>query len=92
MRTLAKLHIIAKRLENLPPLKQADGQGLLEFARRLDVSERTLTGMGPEYVSDLNHLNTLGELNRKLESSGTSVQVGLSSLARDSDSWTFFSF
>ena len=61
---IAKAHI--KKLENLPPLKQADGQSLLEFARHLDVAERTLTGMGPEYVSDLNHTNTLRELNRKL--------------------------
>ena len=53
---IAKAHI--KKLENLPPLKQADGQSLLEFARNLDVAERTLTGMGPEYVSDLNHTNT----------------------------------
>ena len=61
---IAKAHI--KKLENLPPLKQADGQSLLEFARHLSVAERTLTGMGPEYVSDLNHTNTLRELNRKL--------------------------
>ena len=61
---IAKAHI--KKLENLPPLKQADGQSLLEFARHLDVAERTLAGMGPEYVSDLNHTNTLRELNRKL--------------------------
>ena len=53
---IAKAHI--KKLENLPPLKQADGQNLLEFARHLEVAERTLTGMGPEYVSDLNHTNT----------------------------------
>ena len=32
----------------------------------MDVAERNLTGMGPEYVSDLNHTNTLQELNRKL--------------------------
>ena len=61
---IAKAHI--KKLENLPHLKQADGQSLLEFARHLEVAERTLTGMGPEYVSDLNHTNTLRELNRKL--------------------------
>ena len=64
-----KPHIIAKalikKLENLPLLKQADGQSLLEFARYLDIAQRTLTGMGPEYVSDLNHTNTLRELNRK---------------------------
>ena len=61
---IAKAHI--KKLENLPPLKQADGQSLLEFVTHLEVAERTLTGMGPEYVSDLNHTNTLRELNRKL--------------------------
>ena len=65
-----KPHIIAKphikELENLPPLKQADGQSLLGFARHSEVAERTLTGMGPEYVSDLKHTNTLRELNRKL--------------------------
>ena len=61
---IAKAHI--KKLENLPPLKQADGQSLMEFARHLDVAKRTLTGMGPEYVSDLNLPNTLPELNRKL--------------------------
>ncbi|PFX13875.1 hypothetical protein AWC38_SpisGene22013 [Stylophora pistillata] len=64
-----KPHIIAKanikKLENLPLLKQADGQSLVEFSRHLEVAERTLTGMGPEYASDLNHTNTLGELNRK---------------------------
>ncbi|PFX13941.1 hypothetical protein AWC38_SpisGene21942 [Stylophora pistillata] len=61
---IAKAHI--KKLENLPLLKQADGQSLLEFARHLEVAERTLTGMGPEYVTDVNHTNTLRELNRKL--------------------------
>ena len=40
---IAKAHI--KKLENLPHLKQADGQSLLEFARHLEVAERTLTGM-----------------------------------------------
>ena len=61
---IAKAHI--KKLENLPPIKQADGQSLLEFAGHLDVAERPLTGMGPEYLSDLKHTNTLRELNRKL--------------------------
>ena len=61
---IAKAHI--KKLEDLPPLKQADGASLLEFARHLDVANRTLSGMGPEYVSDLNHTNTLRELNKKL--------------------------
>ena len=61
---IAKAHI--KKLEDLPPLKQADGASLLEFSRHLDVANRTLSGMGPEYVSDLNHTNTLRELNKKL--------------------------
>ena len=61
---IAKAHI--KKLEDLPPLKQADGASLLEFARQLDVANRTLSGMGPEYFSDLNHTNTLRELNKKL--------------------------
>ena len=61
---IAKAHI--KKLEDLPPLKQADGASLLEFARHLDVANRTLSGMAPEYVSDLNHTNTLRELNKKL--------------------------
>ena len=45
---IAKAHI--KKLEDLPPLKQADGASLLEYARHLDVANRTLSGMGPEYV------------------------------------------
>lgn len=61
---IAKPHI--KKLEDLPPLKQADGASLREFARHLDIANRTLSGMGPEYVSDLNHTNTLRELNKKL--------------------------
>ena len=61
---IAKAHI--KKLEDLPPLKQADGASLLEFARHLDVASRTLLGIGPKYVSDLNHTNTLRELNEKL--------------------------
>ena len=61
---IAKAHI--KKLETLPHLKEADGQSLLEFAMHLGVAERTLTGLGLEYVSDLNHTNTLQELNRKL--------------------------
>ena len=54
------------KLEDLPPLKQADGASLLEFVRHLDVANRTLSGMRPEYVSDLNQTNTLRELNKKL--------------------------
>ena len=61
---IAKAHI--RKLESLPPLRQADGASLLAFARHLDVANRTLSGMGPEYVSDLNHTNTLRELNKKL--------------------------
>ena len=39
---------------------------MLEPTRNLDSTNRTLKGMGPEYLSDLNHMNTLRELNRKL--------------------------
>ena len=60
----AKAHI--RKLENLRPLKQADGTSLLEFARHLELANRTLSGMGSEYISDLNHTNTLRELNKKL--------------------------
>ena len=60
----AKAHL--KKLEHLPPLKVSTGSTLLEFERHLEIAERTLRGMGPEFVSDLNHTNTLMELNRKL--------------------------
>ena len=63
-------HIIArahlKRLENLPPVKNGGGSALLEFVRHLEVADRTLQGMGLEYVSELNHMNTLRDLNKKL--------------------------
>ena len=65
-----KPHIIARahitKLVELPNLKKVDRSSLLEFARHLDSTNRTLKGMGPEYVTDLNHINTLKELNRKL--------------------------
>ena len=60
---ITKAHI--RKLENLRPLKQADGASLLEFSRHLDLTDRTLTGMEPAYVSELNHTNTLRELNMK---------------------------
>jgi hypothetical protein len=80
---IAKAHV--KKLENLPALKQADGPSLLEFARNLEVANRTLTSMGPEYESELSHVNTLRELNRKLplfmrvkwtERAGTIIESG----------------
>ena len=80
---IAKAHI--KKLENLPALKRADGPSLLEFARNLEIANRTLTSMGPEYESDLSHVNTLRELNRKLplfmrvkwtERAGTIIESG----------------
>ena len=65
-----KPHVIAeahvKKLLGLPCLKNIDGPALLEFSRHLDTADRTLSGMGAEYVSDLNHMNTLRELARKL--------------------------
>ena len=61
---IAKAHI--KKLENLPVLKQVDEASLLDFARNLKIAYRTLSSMGPEYESELSHVNTLHELNRKL--------------------------
>ena len=65
-----KPHIIAqayiRKLENLAPLKQVSGQSLLEFARHVEVANRTLAGMGSEYTDELDHVNTLKLLNRKL--------------------------
>lgn len=61
---IAEAHV--KKLLNLPCLKNVDGPSLLEFSRHLDTADRTLTGMGAEYVSDLNHMNNLRELAKKL--------------------------
>ncbi len=55
-----------KKLIDLPCLKATDGPSLLEFSRHLNTAERTLRGMGASYVSDLNHMNTLRELAKKL--------------------------
>ena len=69
---IARAHI--KRLMNLPLLKQADGASLLELTRHLEVAYRTLTSMGPQYESELNHMNTLRELNRKC--AGATLESG----------------
>ncbi|KAL9967917.1 hypothetical protein ACROYT_G026225 [Oculina patagonica] len=65
-----KPHVIAeahvKKLLNLPCMKSVDGPSLLELSRHLDTADRTLSGMGAEYVSDLNHMNTYRELAKKL--------------------------
>ena len=65
-----KPHVIAdahiKKLPRLLSLKNLDGPSLLEFSRHLDTADRTLTGMGTEYVADLNHMNILRELTKKL--------------------------
>ncbi|KAL9953712.1 hypothetical protein ACROYT_G041167 [Oculina patagonica] len=65
-----KPHVIAeahvKKLLNLSCMKSVDGPSLLELSRHLDTADRTLSGMGAEYVSDLNHMNTLRELAKKL--------------------------
>ena len=61
---IAEAHV--KKLLGLPCLKNVDGPALLEFSRHLDTADRTLTGLGAEYVSDLNHMNTLQELAKKL--------------------------
>ena len=47
---IAKTHL--KKLEHLPPLKVSTGSTLLEFARHLEIAERTLRGMNPELVRD----------------------------------------
>ena len=63
-------HIIArahlKKLENLSPVKNGGGSALLEFVRHLEVADRTPQGMRLEYLSELNHMNTLRDLNKKL--------------------------
>ena len=68
--SFGKPHIIArahiKMLIDLPNIKKADGSTLLEFSRHLNSTNRTLKGMGTQYVSDLDHLNTLKDLIRKL--------------------------
>ena len=66
-----KPHIIArahiKNLVDSPNLKKADGLSLLELTNwNLDSTNQTLKRMGPEYVSDLSHTNTLRAFNRKL--------------------------
>lgn len=84
-----KPHIIAeahvRKLVNLLELKTADGPSLLELARHLTTAERTLTGMGTEYLADLNHMNTLRELVKKLpmflrakwtEQAGRTIEAG----------------
>ncbi|XP_048586408.1 uncharacterized protein LOC116604491 [Nematostella vectensis] len=61
---IAKAHL--KRLQDLPPLRNGGGPALLEFSRHLEVAHRTLSGMGSDYVSELNYTSTLRELNNKL--------------------------
>ena len=38
----------------------------LPYWNLVDTADRTLTGMGTEYVADLNHMNTLRELTKRL--------------------------
>ena len=65
-----KPHIIAdahtKKLMSLPNLKNGDGPSLLQLTRHLERAQRTLSGMGSSYIMDLNHMNTLRELVKKL--------------------------
>ena len=56
----------AKNLLSPHCLKNVDGPSLLEFIRHLGTADRTLTGMGAEYVSEFNHMNTSQELSKKL--------------------------
>ena len=60
---IAEAHI--KTLVDLPKLK-VDGPSLMAFGRKLDIANRTLAGMGADYVADLNHMNALRELAKKL--------------------------
>ena len=53
-------------LIGLPNIKKPDGSFMVEFSRNLDSTNRNLKGMGTQYVSDLDHLNTLKDLSRKL--------------------------
>ena len=68
--SFGKPHIIAgahiKMLIDLPTIKKADRSTLLEFSHHLDSTNRTLKGMGTQYISDLDHLNTLKDFSRKL--------------------------
>ena len=59
-------HAQIKKLLGLPSLKNVDGPYLLEFGSQLDTADRTLTGMGAEHVADLDHMNTLRELTKKI--------------------------
>lgn len=58
--------VYVKKLENLLLLKVSIGLILLEFVRYFEIVERIFRGMGFEFVSDLNYINILMELNRKL--------------------------
>ena len=87
---IAKAHI--KKLQDLTPLKNGGGQTLLEFSRQLEIADRTLQGMGTEYVSELNHTSTLRELSKKLpfflqgkwvESAGQIIEKGRKPLFAD---------
>ena len=55
-----------KKLTSLRNIKNGDGPSLLQFARHLETAQRPLSGMGSSYVIDLNHMNTLRELVKKL--------------------------
>ena len=65
-----KSHVIVEaditKLMDLPNLKSGDGPSLLEFARPLNTAERTLTGTWTSCASDLDHMNTLRGLVKKL--------------------------
>ena len=51
---IAKAHI--KKLKSLPPFKKPDAPSLLECARNLQRAHRTLSGMRPDYESELSHV------------------------------------
>ena len=62
---IAEGHV--KNLLDVPCLKNVDGPALLEFSRHLDTADLTLTGMGAEYVSDFNQMNTLRDFKRNMD-------------------------
>ena len=55
-----------KKLLGLPCLNNFYRPALVKFNRHLGTADRNLSDMGAKYVSDLNHMNTLRELARKL--------------------------
>ena len=62
--TIAEAHI--KKLLNYLTLIMEMDPSLLEFGRRLDTADRILAGTDIEHVADLNEMNMLRDLAKKL--------------------------